>query len=226
MSCRCCPALVAMREEANRLWPYRDRASDGCCGDAAHAARKSDHNPDSEGFATAYDLDHDDSDGFDGFYWSERIRLRQDPRVKYVIFFGRFFSSYATADRPAWTWAPYTGPNAHRSHMHVSVLPSHKRTVAPWFFDTPTPQEDDVPAPTDIVRVVPAGVHGVDGRAVYKLRSDGALEFHGGKDYGDYLRLAPHLRQGDRRFVDIIVDASGYTLYANDRSEYRFNVRG
>lgn len=51
------------RNELNAVWPLRDKSSDGCCGDAAHASRKSDHNAKtsgpSKGLATAYDYDED-----------------------------------------------------------------------------------------------------------------------------------------------------------------------
>lgn len=140
MACRPAPACKAALLDATRLWPDRDRASDGICGDDAHANRVSDHNPDKDGDATAFDIDHDPAGGFDARKWSEELRLRKDPRVKYVIFNGRMFSSYSTPTRRAWEWGPYTGPNAHKSHMHVSVLYSHKRTVGPWWFDG---QEDD-----------------------------------------------------------------------------------
>lgn len=81
----------------------------------------------------------------------------------------------------------------------------------------------DVPAPTDIVAVVPAGPLGIDARGHYKLRADGLVEVHGGVDYGDYPRLKPEHRRGTRYFVDMIVDAEGYTIYANDGRGYRFD---
>jgi hypothetical protein len=52
---------------------------------------------------------------------AEALRESEDSRVKYVIYNHRMFSSYPTSTVPAWTWRPYSGINAHLSHMHVSI---------------------------------------------------------------------------------------------------------
>jgi hypothetical protein len=146
------PSLVALRNEANRLYPNRDKSSDGSIGDAAHAGTTSDHNPDWKGAVHAYDLDEDlDGNGTDSgdelAFLAEAIRGRRDPRVKYVIYGGRIFASYGTSQRRAWTWGPYSGVNAHKKHMHVSVLSTHvgENDTSPWFpIETaPAPADDE-----------------------------------------------------------------------------------
>lgn len=64
---RLCAAGVTLRDQVNKRWPSRDKASDGWVGDAAHAAREgwgtngrgSYHNPDPNGIVHAIDLDED-----------------------------------------------------------------------------------------------------------------------------------------------------------------------
>lgn len=133
------PSLVALRNEINERFPGRDRSSDGWIGDAAHAARPSDHNPGARGYVHALDIDEDidgvdDETGAELMWLAEHLRTKRDPRVKYVIYEGRIFSSYATAHRRAWEWGPYTGVNAHRRHLHVSILstPAAEQDTSPW----------------------------------------------------------------------------------------------
>ena len=134
MACRPAPACKAALQEATDRWPNRNKDSDGICASQKHSQQnpKSDHEPDQDGLATAFDIDHDPA-GFDAFHWADQLRLRRDPRVKYVIFYSRMFASYSTSSRKAWEWGPYTGYNAHRSHMHVSVLQSRKLDTGAWW---------------------------------------------------------------------------------------------
>ena len=53
------PAAITLREQINRRFPKRDKASDGWIGDAKHAQRASDHNPDADGWVHALDIDDD-----------------------------------------------------------------------------------------------------------------------------------------------------------------------
>lgn len=128
MAWKLSPALVRLRDEINAAYPTRSKASDGSIGDTAHSARKSDHNPDSAGWVRAIDVTEWDPgtpnvDGDDvAEALAEFLRASKDPRVKYVIWRGRMFASYATASRKAWTWGRYTGPNGHFKHCHVSVV--------------------------------------------------------------------------------------------------------
>lgn len=140
------------------------------------------------------------------------------------------------ARRWGFTWGGIWRPKRDYMHFEIAVTPlgaaaliadlraldGRPVPVHPW------PWEADVPAPSDIVAVVtvppPLRAPGADDRAVYKLRADGTVEVHGGHDFGDYPRLKPEHRQGQRHFADLTVDAAGYTLYAHDGTVWRFDV--
>jgi hypothetical protein len=133
-------SLKALRAEANSLYPNRDKSSDGSIGDTAHADGKSDHNPDARGAVHAYDLDEDvdgqrSDSGAELWSLAEHLRLSRDPRVKYVIYEGYMFASYHSVNGPAWRWRTYNGVNAHRKHLHVSVLSTDtgENDTRPWF---------------------------------------------------------------------------------------------
>lgn len=149
------PALIVLRAEANARWPGRDDDSDGTIGDVAHQkAGTSDHLPDPSGIVHAIDLDAWDANARDpaddvAATIAEHLRTRRDPRVKYVIWRGRMFSSYPARGVPAWTWRPYTGPNPHTGHVHVSVQAAGAAYTQPFGLlsaaprPAPPPPEDD-----------------------------------------------------------------------------------
>lgn len=128
MTWRVAKSLDALRDQVDILAPARSIISDGSIGDADHQTRTSDHNPwvppPLGGVVTARDITHDPGHGASMYEISESLRLDRDPRIKYVIFSARMFSSYATSGYPAWTWRPYTGTNLHTAHMHISVQPT------------------------------------------------------------------------------------------------------
>lgn len=137
------PALDVLRKQVNERAPKRSKTSDGTIGDAAHAARKSDHNPDSRGVVTAIDLTHDPVNGADMNLISERLRLSRDFRIKYVIWNRRYFSP-----KTNWNWTTYTGPSPHDKHMHVSNQTFNESDTQRWsidlledFMDKFTPEE-------------------------------------------------------------------------------------
>ena len=111
-------SLDTLRSQIDRDHPARSKLSDGWIGDAAHAARSSDHNPNSAGVVTALDITHDPAHGVDTWALAEILRARRDPRIKYVISNGRIFSSVVSP----WRWRSYTGANKHTHHIHVSVM--------------------------------------------------------------------------------------------------------
>lgn len=124
MGCKCAPACTKALKDATARWPKRSRISDGCCGDAAHAGRKSDHNPDASGFAHAYDLTHDPGNGVDCNLLSKEVI--KDPRVTYVIWSGKIFKTRTGK------WTTYTGPNKHNHHMHVSIKSDAHNDLSQW----------------------------------------------------------------------------------------------
>ncbi|PND27621.1 S8 family serine peptidase [Sinorhizobium sp. M4_45] len=131
---RVAESLKALRAQVNARAPDRSKASDGSIGDAAHATRKSDHNPwivdGVVGVVTAIDITHDPAGGCDAGVLAEALRAGRDPRVKYVIWNRRIMSS----TKQPWTWRPYAGRNAHTKHVHISVQPDKARydNVKPW----------------------------------------------------------------------------------------------
>lgn len=134
MACAPAPSCKAALAEATRLWPNRNRASDGICASPRHTQQNptSDHE-----VGNAFDLTDDKANGCDADAFAELLRSRRDDRVKYVICNHRMFSSYATSTRAAWQWGPYTGPNPHEKHTHVSIKPEARRDTRPWFEPVP-----------------------------------------------------------------------------------------
>lgn len=106
------PAIVTLLDQINELYPNRETRSDGIIGDAAHASRKSDHNPDwdSNGIVRAIDVTAE------GVPVATLIRaIIQDKRVRYVISNGLIWQ----VTDPH--WRKYTGANKHDRHFHVSI---------------------------------------------------------------------------------------------------------
>lgn len=124
-SWRLAGSLVTLRKQIDLAWSKRSKVHDGTVGDAAHAARASDHNPNSVGVVCALDITHDPRSGCDAELLAKALQAARDPRVKYVIWNGQIMSG-SHSDR-AWVWRPYTGVNPHRTHLHVSVVADAKR---------------------------------------------------------------------------------------------------
>ena len=113
-----CAAGVELRDAVTTWYPDRRTTSDGWIGDARHAARKSDHNPDQTGCVRAIDIDSrlDSSEGL-SVYLADQIRIaaKQDKRISYVIYNGRICSKILN-----WKWRKYKGINPHTRHIHIS----------------------------------------------------------------------------------------------------------
>jgi len=137
MAWRLADSLVVLRDEVNRRWPNRSKASDGTIGDPAHASRTSDHNPNSAGVVRAIDIT---SNGIDPNWYAEHIRTLGaggHPPLQnhgYVIYNRR--AAYASN---GWRWVRYTGSNPHISHIHVSVGRSARQydSRVSWRIATP-----------------------------------------------------------------------------------------
>jgi hypothetical protein len=113
-----CKAGVQLREQIDDAFPDRDRTSDGWIGDARHAARKSDHNPDASGVVRAVDIDADlRSHASEAFDLADQLRIlaKSDRRIAYIIFAGKIASR-----KSLWRWVKYRGLNPHHKHIHFS----------------------------------------------------------------------------------------------------------
>jgi hypothetical protein len=122
MKPRLSKSAIQLREQIDDAFPDRDRASDGFIGDARHAARKSDHNPDVQGWVRAIDIDRDlngkgrKPDVMPDLVDQIRVAAKSgDKRISYIIFDGKIASA-----KKAWAWRPYDGINKHNHHAHVS----------------------------------------------------------------------------------------------------------
>lgn len=158
------PALAQLRAEINALWPHRDKTSDGWIGDTSHAARPSDHNPDwaDGGIVRAIDIDEDLVAGLAevGAAMPLVEQIIRDPRVAYVIYEGRIWQNPAVFKSGG--WQPYTGVNAHRHHVHVSVRRGARwdrlarawgiaAGVADWFPSRQVPTVADLEPPAPLI---------------------------------------------------------------------------
>ena len=113
-------AAEQLRSEINTKYPKRDKTSDGWLGDSAHSKRKSDHNPDANGWVRAIDVDADLFKGSSKASWLlaeniKKIAQQGDKRISYIIHQHRIASP-----RQNWTWRVYKGANPHVSHIHIS----------------------------------------------------------------------------------------------------------
>ena len=131
------PSLVQFRDEVNKKWPKRSKNSDGTIGNTSHAARKSDHNPNSRGSVNAIDITYP---GVDADVVIAAVK--KHPSAAYVIFNRHIYSA-----TDGWAKKPYTGANPHTTHMHISIKQSVKaeNSAVKWFAK-PTPKPVKKPA--------------------------------------------------------------------------------
>ena len=118
---RATPAAIAVLRQATAIAPLRMKASDGLLPSKAHIHQNpnSDHNT---GYAV--DLTHDKLGGIDCFLLFQK--LQADPRVSYLIFQGKIWSKEKGL-------RPYTGPNKHNKHLHISIKEGCGDDTSPWF---------------------------------------------------------------------------------------------
>lgn len=237
------PSLAAARDEANIIAPDRSRISDGTIGDAAHASRKSGHNPGARDLVHALDLTHDPVNHFDCHEMTRRVIERRDPRVLLIIWNDTIWRSYSrpkTASRPylpEWMPEEYTGTNEHRHHAHFEIFQTvtAEQDLRPWFTaprrPIPTqpwePLDMDI-APTAVTDTLPCTFPGCNGW--WELQADGGVRTEGphtpGQDHfrGSYFSLDPIHRNVPRVFLAITprADIPGYVIRGNDGSFYEF----
>ena len=135
MKPKLCKAGQQLREQFDDCFSDRDRTSDGWIGDSRHSARKSDHNPDGEGWVRAIDISRNLSGKSEPDLMPDvadqlRILAKTDRRISYIIFDGKIASS-----KSFWRWRKYKGINQHRTHLHCSF--SRKGDQDNSFFQVP-----------------------------------------------------------------------------------------
>lgn len=145
-------SLQAVHEQVNRAFPNRDKASDGWIGDTSHSARKSDHNPDSNGLVHAIDVDEDDKVGDQvvGRLLWQWVQETKPDWFKYGIYeanedWGGIISSYSHPDGPKWKPRKYSGWNPHNKHMHLSAKDDRPFSGVPfdqWIKDKTMPDDN------------------------------------------------------------------------------------
>ena len=184
MAWRLARSLATLRGQINALSPNRSKISDGTIGDVAHAARASDHNPDSGGIVRALDLTHDPAHGIRGKVLANALLASRDRRIKYVISDGEIA---AGADGPKpWQWRKYAGANPHTHHVHVSVVAGAAgEDHRPWLFQlevAPPKAAKPVEAPTD--PVIARGTKGPDVERMQKLLNRAGAKLVTDSDFG------------------------------------------
>lgn len=108
-------SLAKLKDQVNAGYPNRSKGSDGFVGDTAHAATVSDHNPNSAGVVTAFDITHDPANGLDIAVLAQALADSRDVRIKYLI-----RNSQILIPANGWSWTAYSG-DPHTNHLHISV---------------------------------------------------------------------------------------------------------
>jgi phosphoribulokinase len=131
-------AGVTLRDQVNKKWPNRDKRSDGWVGDSAHQARKSDHNPDKDGWVHAIDIDENmgSGQGRKGStakeFADQLIKYAREGkdrgRLKYVVYEDKIASG--TYPNTFWTWRG--SGYGHQHHIHVSFTDKAERDGSPF----------------------------------------------------------------------------------------------
>jgi LysM repeat protein len=136
MTYRLAKSLEVLRNQINSQFPNRDKKSDGWIGDAKHASRASDHNPwlkDAKGIGvvTAFDFTHDVKT-LNCHKLAKTLVESRDSRIKYIIWNKQIISS----KQQPWVWRAYSGANAHKHHLHISVNAHNYDDKSEWKLDS------------------------------------------------------------------------------------------
>ena len=118
------PAARAVLSQATKIFPKRNKASDGLLPSIEHQKQNpnSDHNT-----GLAVDLTHDPANGVNCPDFFQR--LKTDARVTYLIHAGKIWSVARAKEGDR----PYTGGNAHNHHLHISIREDKANDVSSWF---------------------------------------------------------------------------------------------
>lgn len=120
---RLCYAGQALAKQIDAIFPD-PHPTDGTVGDTAHSIRRSDHNPKDIpeyeiDIVMALDVGETVED--QGQALVDALVASRDPRIRYIIHEDRIWRSYSWGTHPpAWEPGPYTGPNGHLNHVHIS----------------------------------------------------------------------------------------------------------
>ena len=157
------PAAIAVLRQATAISPSRKKASDGLLPSRAHLSQSpnSDHNT---GFAV--DLTDDPKHGIDCADIFQK--LKEDKRVKYLIFKGKIWS----VERADEGDRNYTGSNPHNKHLHISINDGMGKDTSPWFWWLNQPK---------IANQVIAKVTSVPAKKAYKTEVCTCCKLHGTK---------------------------------------------
>lgn len=195
---RLSPSLDELRKQVNEFAPNRSKISDGTIGDAAHASRKSHHNPDSEGFVRGLDITHDLKHNVDGNLLAEEIIRSKDVRLDYIIW-NRQICSGPEGPSP-WMWRKYTGTNPHTKHVHISVRGgAHRTSIKPWIIDLGSSGQAPQEIPT--YPVLAKGTKGPDVERLQNLLNKHGAGINPDSDFGPKTRDAVRAFQRKKGLV-------------------------
>lgn len=145
-------AGVTLRKQLDDKFPRRDRKSDGWVGDSKHQARKSDHNPDKNGWVHAIDIDENmgSGSGRQGKtaqeFADQLIKYAREGkdggRLKYVVYENKIASG--TYPNKYWVWRD--GNWGHTQHIHVSFTDKAQEEGSK--FDLPIFKDETSSAPS------------------------------------------------------------------------------
>lgn len=159
MSWRLAKSLTVLHDQINKQFPGRSIDSDGTIGDQAHAARHSDHNPNSHGVVQAMDITNDPRHGLVSRKLAEALIATKDPRLKYVISIRQIAEA-----KHGFKWTAYSGINPHEHHCHISVSddPQLYDQEQPWKFDYAADpkaivEAKKLPSPKQVLKLGDAG---------------------------------------------------------------------
>lgn len=135
MAGKLAPSLRNLFGEIDRVWPRRDRRTDGWYASVDDRISKG-HNPGRGGITHAIDVD---KDGIDQMLLINRLKKSGDV-LWYVIWNRKLYSN--TYD---WVPQPYNGKNPHTDHLHIEIYQTiaAENYAGKWGVDTSRNIPDD-----------------------------------------------------------------------------------